>query len=73
MNDRRRKLQDDLTHWFILREYQAQCPQMTVDFEQEAIRKYQSDGMFHARVCTAVAGVMELVDKYAEFREPSGE
>lgn len=69
MNQKRLELCEKLTEGLVIREHQAQYPEMTVDMYENAKKRYQQDNFFHARVEQLVAGIMHLVDQYAEFPE----
>ncbi len=69
MNPKRLELCEKLTEGLVIREHQAQCPEMTVDMYEKARSKYLHDNIFHARVEQLVAGIMHLVDQYVEFPE----
>ena len=59
-----RKLSEALTEGFIHREYQSSNPQLSAGYFEKAIAAYRTDTMFHARVDSVVAGVMDLVSKH---------
>ncbi len=71
MNSKRYELYDKLTDGLVIREHQAQYPEMTADMYEKAKFRYQSDNFFRARVDNLVAGIMSLIDEYAEFSEDS--
>ena len=60
------KIYHELTEGFILREYYTMFPEMQVmgDIKERAIKKYQTDPYFHARVATVVSGTMSIIGKY---------
>ena len=69
MNPKRQQLYEKLIEGLVIREHQAQYPEMTVDMYEKAKHRYQTDSFFRARVNQLAAGIMYLVDKYAEFPE----
>ena len=70
MNQKRKELYEKLIEGLVIREHQAQFPEMTADMYEKAKRRYLTDSFFHARVEQLAVGIMDLVDKYAEFPEP---
>jgi len=69
MNPKRLELYEKLTEGLVIREHQAQYPVMTADMYEKAKDRYQQDNMFRAKIEQLVAGIMDLVDQYAEFPE----
>ena len=65
----RRKLHDELTEAFIEYQHRVDCP-MPVDAKSESreakIFKYQNDRMFHSRVDSLAAGVMNIIMKHID-------
>ena len=70
MNQKRKELYEKLIEGLVIREHQAQYPEMTADMYEKAKNRYLTDSFFHARVEQLAVGIMDLVDKYAEFPEP---
>lgn len=61
----KRVLADDLTEAFINYQHRLECPMPSATETKEAIiLKYRSDPIFHAKVDSLVAGVMQIVSKH---------
>lgn len=54
----------ELTNEFIVREYAQMFALMAIDNKSNAVKMYQNDALFHARVCRVVADIMHIVKKY---------
>ena len=63
-DDKRRRLSEELTEGFILREQQLTSPSLTLPNPSEARTRYMNDPYFRGRVDSAVCGVMQVVEKY---------
>ena len=67
-----RKLQERLTIGFLHREFQIINPQMTSDYLEQATKRYKTDPIFHARVDSIVASVLDIVETHNhEPKEPT--
>ncbi len=69
INPNREKLVNELLDGLVIREHQLHYPEMSVDMYDKAEIRFKTDPMFRSKVEQLVAGIMNLVDKYAEFRE----
>jgi len=57
-------LAEKLTIGFIHREYQIMNPQMTTNYLEDAILCYRTNTIFHARVDSVVASVLNIVETH---------
>ena len=61
----KKALADDLTEAFINYQHRLDCPMPSATETKAAIiLKYRSDPLFHAKVDSLVAGVMQIVSKH---------
>jgi hypothetical protein len=61
------RLHDSLTDKFIWYQYRLDCPMPSPDETQAMMQaKYLTDPIFHARVATLVAGVINTVQQWLQ-------
>jgi hypothetical protein len=63
----KRALREDLTEAFIQYQYRLDYPfpqHPTTESKLSMIQRYRQDGLFHRKVDTLVAGVIQILDKH---------